>query len=77
MPDSNYIDIIGKAGHAVSPSVKEALPSIPWQLLYGLRHRLICDDGDPNCGIFSVQTVLSAFHLIVAEFRRNSLPAQQ
>ncbi len=39
------IEVIGEAGHEVSPPVKAMLPSIPWPAMYGMRNRLIHDYG--------------------------------
>lgn len=42
------VEVIGEAGQRVSPQVQEALPSVPWHLMYGMRNRLIHDYGNTN-----------------------------
>jgi uncharacterized protein with HEPN domain len=42
------IEVIGEAGHDVSPAVKDALPQVPWPAMYGMRNRLIHDYGNTN-----------------------------
>jgi uncharacterized protein with HEPN domain len=45
------IEVIGEAGHHVSPEVKAALPMIPWHMMYGMRNRIIHDYGNTDYGI--------------------------
>ena len=40
------LEVIGEAGHDVSPAVKAALSTIPWPAMYGMRNRLIHDYGN-------------------------------
>lgn len=42
------IEVIGEAGHEVSPAVQALMPSIPWPAMYGMRNRLIHDYGNTN-----------------------------
>jgi uncharacterized protein with HEPN domain len=32
------VEVIGEAGHQVSPAVQAALPTIPWPLMWGMRN---------------------------------------
>ena len=42
------VEVIGEAGHQVSPVTQAALPAIPWHLMWGMRNRLIHDYGNTN-----------------------------
>ena len=42
------VEVVGEAGHQVSPETKAALPTIPWHLMWGMRNRLIHDYGNTN-----------------------------
>lgn len=35
------IEIIGEAAHRISANTKADLPHIPWQVIIGMRHRLV------------------------------------
>jgi uncharacterized protein with HEPN domain len=45
------VEVIGEAGHKVSIRVQQALASIPWHLMWGMRNRLIHDYGNTDFGI--------------------------
>jgi uncharacterized protein with HEPN domain len=42
------VEVIGEAGHHVSPAVQAALPTVPWPMMWGMRNRLIHDYGNTN-----------------------------
>lgn len=42
------IEVIGEAGHQVSPATQATLPTIPWHLMWGMRNRLIHDYGNTD-----------------------------
>jgi uncharacterized protein with HEPN domain len=42
------VEIIGEAGHQVSPATQASLSTVPWHLMYGMRNRLIHDYGNTN-----------------------------
>ena len=42
------VEVIGEAGHQVSPAVQMALPTVPWPMMWGMRNRLIHDYGHTN-----------------------------
>jgi uncharacterized protein with HEPN domain len=42
------VEVIGEAGHQVSPNVQAALPTIPWHAMWGMRNRLVHDYGNTN-----------------------------
>lgn len=45
------IEVIGEAGHKVSPATQAALSAIPWHLMYGMRNRLIHDYGNTDYSV--------------------------
>jgi len=45
------VEVIGEAGHKVSTGVQQAMPGIPWHLMWGMRNRLIHDYGNTDFGI--------------------------
>jgi uncharacterized protein with HEPN domain len=55
------LEVIGEAGHEVSPPIKAVLPSIPWPAMYGMRNRLIHDYGNTQ-------------YPVVFDVVRNDLP---
>ena len=42
------IEIIGEAGHQVSPVTQAVMSMIPWHMMYGMRNRLIHDYGNTD-----------------------------
>ena len=42
------IEIIGEAGHHVSPATQAVMSTIPWHMMYGMRNRLIHDYGNTD-----------------------------
>jgi uncharacterized protein with HEPN domain len=45
------LEVIGEAAHQVSPPVRNALPTVPWPMMWGMRNRLIHDYGNTDYGI--------------------------
>ena len=45
------VEVIGEAGHQVSPATKALLPMIPWHMMYGMRNRIIHDYGNTDYAI--------------------------
>jgi uncharacterized protein with HEPN domain len=45
------IEIIGEAAYQVSPSSREQLPTLPWEDIIGMRHRLVHAYFDINLDI--------------------------
>ncbi len=64
------VEVIGEAGHDVSPTVKAMLPAIPWPAMYGMRNRLIHDYGNTNYKVVYdvVMEDLPGLIAILAEF---------
>jgi uncharacterized protein with HEPN domain len=45
------VEVIGEAGHQITPAVQAMLPAIPWHLMWGMRNRLIHDYGNTDLRI--------------------------
>ena len=45
------VEVIGEAGHSVSPATKALLPMVPWHMMYGMRNRIIHDYGNTDYDI--------------------------
>jgi uncharacterized protein with HEPN domain len=72
------LEVIGEAGHGVSPAVKSALNTIPWPSMYGMRNRLIHDYGKTNYQIVfeSIRDDLPGMAPVIAPFlAANGYPA--
>ncbi len=63
------IEIIGEAAYQISPSSREQLPTLPWEDIIGMRHRLVHAYFDINLDILwkTVQEDLSPFIKILEQ----------
>jgi uncharacterized protein with HEPN domain len=68
------IEIIGEAAYQVSPSARNQLPSIPWEDIIGMRHRLVHAYFDTNLEILW-RTVQDDLPLLIAELER-AMPSE-
>ncbi len=77
------VEVIGEAGHQVSPTVQAALPTVPWHAMWGMRNRLVHDYGNTNYKILhdvvsanlpGLVTTIEAF-LAVQDSQPGELPS--
>ena len=48
---AHAVQIVGEAAYRTSETTKAALPSIPWEKIIGMRHRLVHDYGNVSYGV--------------------------
>lgn len=63
------VEIIGEAACQLSPAAREQFPSIPWDDIIGMRHRLVHAYFDINLEILW-QTVQADLPALIAELER-------
>jgi uncharacterized protein with HEPN domain len=63
------IEIIGEAAHRISPVTRGDFPMIPWDIIVGMRHRLVHGYFDINLDILW-KTVQEDMPMLVALLRK-------